>query len=249
MIPNGAGEDEFLMENNYEIRKRLHIPNDNFLILHVGSHTGLKGHKEIMEIFDQANIANATLLIVGNFISNNINLFQKIKQLFIPLKYWFKKEAPNCPDLCRYYQIKFNLRKANRKNRKKIIIKNFNRDQTIAAYHAANLFLFPSQIECSPLVLFEAMASKTPFLTTNVGNSAEIIKWTNAGLLLPTIGMDNGYVKAEVNESAKILEELIKNNELLERLASNGFRCWQESFTWEIISNKYEQLYLNLINV
>ena len=57
---------------------------------------------------------------------------------------------------------------------------------TVNAFKQANLFLFPSLIECSPIVLFEAMASSTPFLVSDVGNSKEIVKWTGGGELLPT---------------------------------------------------------------
>ena len=64
--------------------------------------------------------------------------------------------------------------------------------ETIAAYKAGYV-LFSSNIECSPLVLFECMASKPLFLTTDVGNSAEIVKWSHAGLLLPTVKDANGF--------------------------------------------------------
>jgi glycosyltransferase involved in cell wall biosynthesis len=56
------------------------------------------------------------------------------------------------------------------------MITSLSRIETLAAYHQADLFLFPSNIECSPLVLFESIASKTPFLTTDVGNAKEIIE-------------------------------------------------------------------------
>ena len=60
----------------------------------------------------------------------------------------------------------------------RILILNIDREETVAFYQTADLFLFPSNIECSPIVLFEAMASKTPFLVTDVGNSKEIISWS-----------------------------------------------------------------------
>jgi glycosyltransferase involved in cell wall biosynthesis len=47
IIPNGADKDEF--ENNKVARRnKLNIPQDSFVILTVGSHTGLKGHNESM---------------------------------------------------------------------------------------------------------------------------------------------------------------------------------------------------------
>ena len=55
--------------------------------------------------------------------------------------------------------------------------------EVVEAFFAADLFLFPSLIECSPLVLFEAAAAGTPFIATDVGNSREIAEWTGAGLI------------------------------------------------------------------
>ena len=69
VIPNGAASDEFLEDSRIDIRARLGISRETFLILHVGSHTGIKGHAEAMEIFRRARIKNALLLIVGNTTS------------------------------------------------------------------------------------------------------------------------------------------------------------------------------------
>jgi glycosyltransferase involved in cell wall biosynthesis len=76
--------------------------------------------------------------------------------------------------------------------RKNVRFAGFSRSDVIQAFHHADLFLFPSHIECSPIVLFEAMASKTPFLITDVGNAREILSWTNGGDILPTIKDLNG---------------------------------------------------------
>ena len=54
IIPNGASAEEFLSPDETDIRKDLKIPEDHFLILHVGSHTGLKGHAEAIRIFSRA---------------------------------------------------------------------------------------------------------------------------------------------------------------------------------------------------
>ena len=51
MIPNGASELEFTRKAIIDIRKYLGIPAHQFLILQVGSHTGMKGHAEAIAIF------------------------------------------------------------------------------------------------------------------------------------------------------------------------------------------------------
>lgn len=224
LIPNGAGEDEFLSSNSVDIRKKLGIASDAFLILHVGSYSGIKGHSEACQIFLRSKIDNAVLLLVGN--SNKV--FEE--------RYWYKVKLP------------LLLKRKHGKNKKIIITSTLTRQETVAAYQSANLFLFPSNIECSPIVLFECMASKTPFLTTDVGNSKEIIEWSKGGLLLPTTIDEKGYSHAVIPSSVKLLEELYADKVRRISLSDNGFNSWKHHFTWELITEKYLSLYKTLVN-
>ena len=223
VIPNGAAEDEFLQSVDVDIKRLLNIPATNKLILTVGSHTGVKGHAEAINIFRKANIKNSTLLIVAN------------------------RCGMGCSPICQSKQLIFSVSPFRVKDHKQLIVSSLNRIDTIAAYQQADLFLFPSNIECSPLVLFECMASKTPFLTTDVGNSKEIIDWSKSGILLPTIKSNLGYSKALIDESALILENVLMNSEKLKTMGDIGFQIWQERFTWEKIAKDYENLYSQVI--
>ena len=122
------------------------------------------------------------------------------------------------------------------------------RYEVVQAYKTADLFLFPSNIECSPIVLFECMAARTPFLVTDVGNSKEIIQWSNGGKLLPTRRSEGGYglVRALISESSKMLNLLVNDKPYLHDLSENGYKSWINNFTWEIISKKYSEMYRNL---
>jgi glycosyltransferase involved in cell wall biosynthesis len=128
------------------------------------------------------------------------------------------------------------------------LIKSLARDETVAAYHAADIFLFPSNIECSPLVLFECLASKTPFLTSDAGNAVEIIRWSGAGRLLPTFQDEHGYARADVNSSAKALEDMVADSAARKSMAAAGFSAWRKRFTWDKISLEYESLYKRMLN-
>lgn len=256
LIPNGAGEDEFLNVNSTDIKKKLHIPAKDFLILHVGSHTGVKGHSEAIEIFSRADIRDATFLIMGNYVPNG------------------------CMDKCQKMEQQLNQSKSFKSKNKRIIVSSLTREETVEAYIHADLFLFPSNIECSPIVLFECMASKTPFLVTDVGNSAEIIEWSKAGLLLPTritytdpvntysVDKIKKIIKrilsqlklyklpvvenfalsyAEVEQSVQILNNIYNDTKKRNLMAEAGFSSWQKNFSWEKIVLKYEKLYLSLL--
>jgi len=225
LIPNGAGEDEFLTDSKIDIRKKLGISEDHFLVLHVGSHTGMKGHREAFEIFKKARIKNATFLIVGNKLFGGCHLSCSLKS----------KMFNN--SIFRYF------------DQKKFIVKELPRKETVATYKTADLFLFPSNIECSPIVLFECMAAKTPFLVSDVGNSKEIINWSNSGILLPTIKDHKGYglSNVKIKESVKILEDVYYNRKRRSEMAENGFKVWKEKYSWEKIAKQYEDLYGKLI--
>jgi glycosyltransferase involved in cell wall biosynthesis len=219
VIPNGAGADEFLSEQNIPIRKILGIPESHFLILHVGSHTGIKGHSEAIKIFSRARIKNATFLMVGNDIGQP------------------------CAKICKIKKAFFGLSPGHLYDGKRFINTPLSRERTVAAYKAADLFLFPSNIECSPLVLFECMASKTPFMTTDVGNAKEIIGWSDGGVMLSTFKDSKGFSYAEIESSAKLLEELYNKADKRKNMQESGFKAWQEKFTWEKITKDYERLY------
>ncbi len=223
LIPNGAAADEFLPLPAIDIRNKLGIDSGEFLIYHLGSYTGGKGHKEAVEIFLKSSLRNSVLLLIG-FHNDH---FQKEIRSDVKIKYWELKNLG--------------------KNKRIIISSVFNRQETVAAYQAADLFLFPSNIECSPIVLFECMASKTPFLTTDVGNAKEIIKWSNGGMLLPTTFDDRGYSHAVINKSVQLLNRLYLDNEKRRHLAENGFNAWKNNFTWELIASQYDKLYNNLL--
>lgn len=223
LIPNGAGADEFTQPVKASSRKGLGIPKNNFLILHVGSHTGLKGHAESIKIFEEAKIRNATLLIIGNDF------------------------GLECTKLCKNSAQQARFIFKYRFSRKRLLVKDITRPQTVAAYKEADLFLFPSNIEASPLVLFEAMATKLPFLTSDAGNAKEIIEWSKGGLLLPTQKDETGYSHVDTAKSAKLVERLYHDSAERKSLAESGYKAWKEHFTWEIITKQYEGLYKKVL--
>lgn len=243
IIPNGASEEEFLSELGIDIRARLGIPRDDFVILHVGSHTGMKGHRELMALFSLARIRNTTLLLVGNDYVGGC--------------------GPACRSRARtfrwlpFYQPGMGRRRIVKRlldgqayaaygRHKRMLVTSLTRAETVAAYRSADLFLFPSNIECSPIVLFECMAARLPFLTSEVGNAREIIAWSSGGMLLPTrIRPDQATVHVE--ESARLLEEVWANAAKRRDMGDAGHRAWKDRFTWENIARRYARLYESVV--
>jgi glycosyltransferase involved in cell wall biosynthesis len=226
LIPNGAAADEFLADPPIDARSRLGVREDELLILHVGDYTGSKGHLEAIEIFSRARLGDAVLVLVSGG--------------------W--EGAPAAPPVSRRIRRRALV---NRFRRKRVCAVALTRPETVAAFQAADLFLFPSNIECSPIVLFECLAARTPFLSTDVGNAREIIAWSGSGELLPTRPRragPPGWVEAEIELSARALERLAADELRRRAMAETGFAVWRERFTWERIAEQYEQLYEGLLS-
>jgi glycosyltransferase involved in cell wall biosynthesis len=244
VIPNGASEEEFGKGvSNLNFKKTLNIPSSHKIILHVGSYTGYKGHDEAVEIFLKANIRNSSLVFVGS----NLNL--ECDNYFLDKIFWFRRFKLFKLLSLRYYKaFLVFLWRSRKRSFFNIYALRISREETISLFHSSNLFLFPSNIECSPIVLFESIASRTPFLVSDVGNSKEIIEWTGGGILLPTRIDGKGLSHADIAESARILNEVLSDESKLRYLQNQGFSSWQSKFTWEKITQEYKKLFISLLN-
>jgi glycosyltransferase involved in cell wall biosynthesis/MoaA/NifB/PqqE/SkfB family radical SAM enzyme/predicted SAM-dependent methyltransferase len=105
---------------------------------------------------------------------------------------------------------------------------NIPREDTIAAYHEADIFLFGSYIEASPLVIIEAKASRTPFVSTDCGNVRE---W-------------KGGIVCEPEEMAANVNRILDDEGFRKQLAHEGRKEWKDKLTWESVVDRYEDLYL-----
>ncbi len=222
LIPNGAAKDEFDAETGFNIRAKYNLPETEKIILHVGSYTGFKGHIEAIQLFAKAKLRNTTLLLLGNDLNK--------------LKYDLLRRP-------RSWKIILILLLQG----KKIIMDTVSRKETVQAYKESTWFLFPSNIECSPIVLFECLAAGLPFLTTDVGNAAEIISWTEGGLLLPTDKDEHGYSHVDIKAGSEMIRSCLTDQRKHAILAANGHKAWLEKFSWEIITERYLQLYHELL--
>jgi glycosyltransferase involved in cell wall biosynthesis len=221
VIPNGADEREFLSAPAPEATARLPWRPDELAVLLVGSHTSIKGHAEAIAMFRQAAIPDSTLLIVGNCFG--------IRGCAIP---------------CTIRRLWYSL--ANRFSNRRVLFRHFTRAETLAAFRRADIFLFPSNLECSPIVLFESLASRTPFLASDAGNSVEIAALSGGGEIIPTRKDERGYSHADIVAGATMLRALAKDAPRRQAMAEQGFTAWQEKFTWQVIAGTYETLYQKL---
>ncbi|MFH1985893.1 MAG: glycosyltransferase [Pseudomonadota bacterium] len=111
-----------------------------------------------------------------------------------------------------------------------IFLHNIARADTVAAFQGADLFLFGSRIEAAPLVIIEAMAARTPFVSTDCGNVGEM----------------KGGVVCAAEEMAERANRVLDDPDLRASLARDGHRQVREHLTWESVVDRYEDLYLRL---
>ena len=220
VIPNGASRQEFDAVGQ-TFRQGYAIPEEMPLLLTVSNHTPLKGHGLVMEAFRLARTGPAVLVIIGKAIGRL-----------------------SCLPIC---QARGGLIRAFTMGKKRVVLLDVHRTETLAAYKAADLFLLGSRLECSPLVLFEAVASGTPFISTACGNAEEIASWTGGGVIIPTRQNGDGTVTAEARAMAVAIEALLLDNNKRAAMAEAGVNAWRERFTWDHIADRYERLYQGLV--
>lgn len=105
-----------------------------------------------------------------------------------------------------------------------------------ALYSMAELFLYPSLRESFGIPMLEAMACKTPVITSNTSSMPEVSE-DAAKLIDP-------YKPQQIKEA---LMELLQNHSLREEFIEKGYRRASE-FTWEAMARNVLQLYYDVFN-
>ncbi len=259
IIPNGASEIEFSVPKEFDFRERLNIDNNSFVILTVGTFTGGKGHYELAQAFQNANFNQpATLILNGNQPS----IIPKLKSSVLIKQYLKMGPRSMLKRIYRELLHKFRLseksskrdwidiaKEVNTKNsNKKILITDLPRQDVIQAFLNSDLFVFASNIEYSPLVLFESTAAGLPFLTVPVGNSKEIIEWTQGGILCPASIDDNNRTTVKPQTLADEIMKLANDPKKRKQLGEKGKKNWQNRLTWGKITLEYEKVLKGINN-
>ncbi|KEF41459.1 MAG: hypothetical protein ER33_11380 [Cyanobium sp. CACIAM 14] len=251
IIPNGAAAEEFDCPRDPGLRARLGIPEDHFLVLHVSGYLSVaKGQAEALEIFSGSQLQDATLLLVSPDFAQSLARSLTPRQLARGLYHLLRGKGLRALAFPTQLQVMKRLRRRrNRSARRQVLGHALSREDTVSAFLEADLLLFPSWIECSPLVLFEAAASRTPFLVTDVGNAAEIIRWTGGGRLLPGApsGDREGSIHADIRGGSALLDAVHADAAGRSQMAEQAQMAWRQHFTWERIADQYEQLYRRLM--
>ena len=192
IVPNGASEEEFSVPPNPHFRASLGIAKKDFLILTVGAPISSKGHQELAAAFALLRTTRPVSLILnGDWPAEK------------PLE-----GVDSLPRVARSDEVARAIDEwiavSRAQERKKVLKTSLSREDTVQAFLTADLFVFASNIEYSPLVLFEAAAAGTPFITVPVGNSPEIVQWTRGGVICPAPVDKAGFTRVRSGSAGKI---------------------------------------------
>jgi glycosyltransferase involved in cell wall biosynthesis len=233
VLPNGADEREFNVQRDPNFRSRHAMRDDAFVVMTVGSFTGLKGHLELAKAFEQFGFDGpACLLLIGNK--------PRMPKRRLPWP-WLRKLLGR--PFTQTEELDEILRRINATKNRRAIFADFPRPEVVQAYLNSNLFVLASKIEYSPLVLFEAAAAGLPFVSVPVGNAAEIAAWTGGGITCDARTDSSGYTQVDPPELAREMKSLAAQPDVRARLGSSGRRAWEQRFSWNTIFRSYERIF------
>ena len=147
VLKNCANIERFMnacsKEENVELKRKLNIPQNDYVIIFTGRIVKEKGIKELLKAFELVKTKNVTLLVIGS------------------ANFGSKTNTP-------YEQEISKLIKESSKN---IVFTGFvHQTQLYRYYSIADVAVMPSMFEDpAPLVSIETQATGTPLIATNVG--------------------------------------------------------------------------------
>lgn len=106
----------------------------------------------------------------------------------------------------------------------------------IKLYQNAFIFVFPSHYEGLPTVVLEAMSCGLPLLLADISAYKDFIINNFNGLYA-----QKGNPEDFVNKIRILLED----DDLREKLGENARNTIENNFTWDIVSGKFEKIYIN----
>jgi len=121
----------------------------------------------------------------------------------------------------------------------KIIFKSQIEYSELPKYYAlADVFVRPSLSEGLGNVFLEAMACGLPIIGTPIGGIPDFLKDKKTGLLCET---------RNPQSIAQKIRQILNNEQLRKTLTENGLKLVQEKYDWDLIAEKMNKIFKNLI--
>jgi len=209
VIYNGADKTRNYRIENF-INKKFLLKKNYITLLSIGSLKFMKGSDLAINVLNKLSNKNTVLIIICQKIYYNL-YYLYLKLLILKLHIFSKKKV--------------------------IILENLNQKIKNRIFSRCHYFIHTSRLECSPLVMFEALSHNKIFFGKDVGNAKEIISDCKVG-----------FVSNSLEEIAKNIDKSIlkkdHSNSKLKNIINNHFN---KKFNWKIIMLQYEKIINKLI--
>jgi glycosyltransferase involved in cell wall biosynthesis len=203
VIPNGAHAAEFANPALPDFRREFGL-GPGLMLLCVANYCDRKNQMLAVRAFRHAGLKAATLVLVGSEFNEYAEQVRRLDKAL-------QKDFPEG---------------------RVMLLEKLTRPQTCAAYNAADLFVLSAKAETQPIVLLEAMASHTPWISTNTGCVSEL---------------PGGLVAHSEMDLVKKMRELAASSEQRKKLAAEGWAACQQTYDWEQVVAAYDQLIKTLV--
>ena len=107
-------------------------------------------------------------------------------------------------------------------------------DETMKILKASQMLVVPSRTESIPQVIKEAFYLKVPVIATNVGGNPELVVHQETGILVPPEDPEKLMIA---------INNLLDNEESRRNFANNAFEFINKNFSWDVLLEKYTNLY------
>jgi glycosyltransferase involved in cell wall biosynthesis len=229
VIGNGAAEDEFA-DVPRGFRQRFGI-REQMLFVSIGGLIPTKGHHTVLRAFAASGVRDAALVFLGQEVSR----YATGVLVTAPGPLYTLRRRANVA----WYELidrHLSIRRGHIARRVSCaasvhVVLGPSRETVLQAYGDADILLLGSQVECAPLVVYEAMAAGIPFISTRVGNVPEL---------------PGGVVVDDEDGMALEIRRLAQDAGLRRRLGEEGRCAWEAEYTWARIVDRYEALYRDL---
>ncbi|RMG95920.1 MAG: glycosyltransferase family 1 protein [Chloroflexi bacterium] len=119
------------------------------------------------------------------------------------------------------------------------ILNNFPEEQKPDIFAAADMLVFPSGHESFGIVFLEAWAAQKPVIGSRIGAIPTVVDEGKDGLLT---------THRDLNELIRAINTLLSNPALRHELGTNGYHKVRTHYTWDIVADKFRQVYTNVLS-
>jgi glycogen synthase len=220
VIHNGIDLDEYREQRDEAVLKRHGIDPDIPYVLFVGRITRQKGIVHLVRALRHLDPGIQVVLCAG---------------------------APDTPEIAQ--EMKSAVDGAKTARAGIVWIEEMvPKDEIMALYSGAELFVCPSIYEPFGIINLEAMACGTPVVASSVGGIPEVVVHGETGLLVPVEQMTESPfepIEAEkfARDLADAINELMRDEPRRRKMAEAARRRVEEHFSWTAIARRVADLY------